>query len=76
MLCVFLKVCVCSLNIVPSVCTSPCLSLSPHTLRSCSFVTHLYKPKVTRTTWALSPCDKIPSCKDGSRPTFRKKEQF
>lgn len=70
-------VCVCIPVIVfyigLSVRASACLNLGSHTLRSRSFVPYLYPLNVTSTTWLLSPGDKIPSCKDGSCPTFQKR---
>lgn len=62
--------CVLGLYIDMSVYTAMCPNPSPHTLRFYSFALCLYLLNVTPTTWLLSEDDKIPSCKDGSCPTF------
>lgn len=61
--------CVCSLYMG----MSSWSNLGPHTLRLHAFVPYLFPLNVTRTTWLLSPTDKIPSSKDGSCPTFQKR---
>lgn len=69
-------VCVCSCHCILYWLVSTCISLPKSGLShtEVSFVwPYLYPLNVTSTTWLLSPGDKIPSCKDGSCPTFQKR---